>query len=337
MLAAIAPAWTLTDATAMDPGYHPVYRLSVETPDDPGECYLKATPAGAHPSVRLGARLQAIIETTTSIPTPEVFGLVDGAEDLPAPFFLMAAMPGEALFRTNLPSIDDETLSTVARDTGRYLAELHTVDIVDGYGYLTHAGPPLSGEPPSGEPDTVVVEDPTDNWPEQVRRWADQEFDIVADTRLAETATEARPVLDERIEDLEGPFEPVLARIDQSLDNVLVGEDGLSAFLDWEFTIAATAGYDLVHVTKSLAGGPYRYSPAVRDRRPVVREAVLKGYGEQAGSERVEQARWNWDCYALLSAIRSMGLFENWFRTFDLGEEVDDAATAVREEVRALL
>jgi hypothetical protein len=147
------------------------------------------------------------------------------------------------------------------------------------------------------------------------------------------------PVLASEVDAVAGPFEPALARVDQSIENVLVAGDELTAWIDWEFTIAATPAYDLFCVAWSLAGGPYQFDADVPDRRLLVRDALFEGYadapvhGERPPSDIVEQARTNQACYELLSTLRSMEHLEGWYQLFDLDGQVDRTARELREEL----
>ncbi|MFT4891911.1 MAG: aminoglycoside phosphotransferase (APT) family kinase protein [Halobacteriales archaeon] len=337
MVTTIVPSWDLDEATPTEGGHHVVYRLAVDTPDGTRECYLKATPQEKSPSVNLEARLLAILNAETDIPVPPVVGTVDHHGSLPAPFVLLEALPGQTTHRTELPSLSDRTLRTVARDTGRYLAALHALDAVDAYGFLTADGPALGGERPSGAVGTVTVEDPIWDWQERLHEWASGTVTQLEGTQFADIAPDAEPVIRSRIDDVEGPFEPALARIDNALENVLLEDNTVSAMLDWEFSIAATPDYDIVNVAWSLAGGPYLFAPDVPDRRDLVREALLDGYRERGPTAVEEQTRANRDCYELLSALRSMTHLADWYELFDLDGEIDTAAATLRCEVESRL
>lgn len=336
-VAAISPSWRVRDATAAEAGHHSVYRLAVETPDGIRDCYLKATPEGKPPSVDLEARLLATLDCHTGLPVPSVHGIVDEHDDLHAPFVLLEAMPGTAEPRTGLASLPDDRLRRIARDTGRYLAELHSLDAVDAYGFLASDGPALHGERPSGAFGTVAVADPVSDWHERLYDWADGTLAALDGTRFADVAPAAEPVLEAEIDAVDGPFEPTLARIDDALENVLLADDEVTAMLDWEFSIAATPGYDVVNVAWSLAGGPYLFASDVPDRRALVRAALLSGYRDRGGETVVERSRANRDCYELLSALRSMTHLEQWFQLFDLDGEIDAAASNLRAEVDSRL
>jgi aminoglycoside phosphotransferase (APT) family kinase protein len=339
MLEPIAPDWQLRDVTIIETGHHAVARLDVGTPDGRRTCYLKATPPGKPATVNLEARLLAGLGAGTAVPVTSVLGVVDEHDDLPAPYVLLSTEPGEARSRTTLPSVSDDELRQIARETGRDLASLHAVDAVDAYGFLTHDGPALSGGVPPADFSTVAVEDPTTDWRERLDGWAQDTLVHLEETRFADVVPEVEPVLESRVDAVEGPFEPALARVDQSIENVLVADGDLTAWIDWEFTVAATPAYDLCCVAWSLAGGPYQFDADVPDRRPLVREALFEGYaavparGQHAPADVVEQARANRPCYELLSTLRSMEHLEDWFELFDLGDRVDRAASDLRTEL----
>lgn len=333
ILRCIEPGWTLVAAHSVESGYHRVYRLTVNTAEGTRDCYLKVAPLVGPPTVRLGGRMQVIVTTHTHIPVPTVHGILDHHEALPTPLLLMSAMPGDSVSRVDLDSIPDDTLRSIARASGRQLADFHALDAVDSYGYLTPTGPKLTGEAPSGRLDTIAVAEPTVEWTDQLTQSADRELRIAQETRLADLVPRLRPVLESRIAAVEGPFEPVLARIDHSIENILLAEGEITAVLDWGFTIAATRGYDLVHVTRSLAGGPYLYQPEMEDRRQLIKEALLAGYCEATPHAEPARIRANWPCYELLASVRSMGHLESWFETFDLGPSIDDAVEVLRQEL----
>lgn len=335
MTAAIAPSWRLRDATPMAAGHHAVYRLSVETPTGTRECYLKATPAEKSSSIPLEARILALLGRHTQVPVPTIHGIVDDHETLQAPFMLVGAMPGQTHHRTDLASLPAARLRTIARETGRHLADLHALDAVDAYGFLTWDGSTHHGEPPSGAVETVTVTEPGTDWRERLHDWATETISALEATRFADIAPEAGPRIAAAIDDVDGAFDPVIARIDNSLENLLVEDGSVGAMIDWEFTLAATPCYDIIGVAWSLAGGPYLFAPDVPDRRALVREALLRGYRERGPGHVVADTRANRSCYEFLAALRSMAHLEDWYALFDLGGQIDAAAAALRAEVDA--
>ena len=337
MTTSIAPTWRVCEASETAAGHHIVYRLSVETPDGMRDCYLKGTPEGKSPSVDLEARLLTLLDCHTTIPVPTVLGVVDEDDSLPTPFMLLEAMPGRTEHRSTLSSLSDDSLRAIARDTGRHLAALHRLDVVDAYGFLACDDSLARGDRPTGAFTTVTVADPIVDWRERLRDWASGTLAALEETRFADIVPEAEPIVGAMIDGIEGPFDPVLARIDNALENVLLEGDTVSAMLDWEFTIASTPGYDIVNVAWSLAGGPYQFAPDVPDRGELVRQALLDGYRDQGRKTIVDQTRANRDCYELLSALRSMHHLEHWYQLFDLDDQIDESASKLRTEVETRL
>lgn len=333
----IAPTWEITETAPVTAGLHSVHRIRVSTSLGEQECYLKATPAGKHPTVDLEARLLSVLTQYTEIPVPNVYGVVDEHSELPTPFVLLEAIPGKMTPRTELSSISNTTLQKVAYKTGQHLAELHSLDAVDSYGFLSWNGPSLSGSQPSGELETIAVSDPISDWKERLQNQRRQTIQNLDRSRFADIVSDVEPVLKSEIRAVNGQFEPVLARIDNSVENLLFEQGEMSAMLDWEFTIASTPADDLVNVIWSLAGGPYLFAPETPDHRDLIEESVLSGYEVRGDISVIEQFRMNKECYELFTALRSMVHLENWFHTFDLGGEIDSAAAELRGDVNTRL
>lgn len=333
MLDSIEPTWTLDTADHIETGHHTVYRLTADTPNGEQTGYLKATPPEKSPTVNLEARLLAGIDAHSDLPVPAVHGVVDEHDDLPVPFVLLAASPGESYSRLELPEVPDQRLRQIAYWCGRHLATLHDIPAVDSYGYLSQDGPPLRGETPPGDFSAIAVEGGADRWQECLDGWSKQTLSQLDETRFADVVPRVEPVLDSQIQRLRGPFEPVLARVDSSIENLLIEADGIGAAIDWEFTLAATRAYDISCVGWSLAGGPYLFDNETADRRPLVRKAVLEGYADTYEAEIRVQFHANRACYELLSTLRSMVHLEDWYQLFGLGARIDDASKQLREEL----
>lgn len=335
LLNELRPEWELATATATpsEAGQHAIYRLTVETPAGTRKCYLKATPSGSDSTIDLEARILAVLDAHTTLPVPTVYGALDARDELPAPAVLLEAMDGRSQSRIEPAALSERTHRRIARQTGRHLGELHALDAVDGFGFLTPDGPDLRGEQPSGDTETVTVVDPRTDWRACLREWTDGTIGGLRETRFADLMPTARQRMDDEIAALTGPFEPSLARIDNSLENVLLAEGSLTAMLDWEFAMAATPAYDVVHTAASLAGGPFVFAPSVTDRREQVFEAVLAGYGERDLGATESQIRANRECYETLFALRAMANLPGWYRMVDLEAAVDDAAARLRTEI----
>nr|WP_303647581.1 phosphotransferase [Haloarchaeobius amylolyticus] len=341
MVHAIDPNWTLCDHELATGGYLAVYHLSVDTETGTQRVVLKASPDGDSHGIDTEARLLRILDAHTSIPVPTVYGAVDTHDHLSAPFYIMEHVPGRTVERTELDTVSLETLETVARTSGRYLAELHGLDAVDSYGFLTrNPETTLRGEQPPASFDQIVVAEPESSWPVQVRNWADDALRKGRDTRFADLVPELRPVLDEHLDELDGTFEPVLCHIDNSLENVLhdpeTGE--VTAMLDWAFTLAATPAYDLVLIEESLNGGQWQFVPSAPDNAELIRNALLDGYSQAGSSDVLDQLEENRELYELLSRCRSMHLLQMWPEVKDASpEQVEGAAAAIRTDLESYL
>lgn len=328
MVRTISPDLRVREASPADQGHMAVYRLAVE---DRQDLVLKATPDGDSHGIPAEARLLALLGERTSIPVPGVLGAVDDHENLPAPFFLMTAMPGGATSQREVASVPDDRLRRIARDTGRHLAELHDLDAVDEFGHVTcEPSTPLRGGRPPADGDELVVSPARDSWPALLGTWIDRELD---GAQLRDLTPKVRTAFEQRLDGLDGPFSPVLGRIDHGLHNLLV-DDGVAGMIDWAFTLASTAGYDLATVAYVLAGGPSTALPDAPDRRELVRTAMLEGYSEIATVPR--EYRDNRELYELLALVRASNHLDAGLAHVR-EENVDAAAEGTRAQIRRLL
>ena len=340
MLRAVDPAWELREERPADGGYLPVHHLVVDTPAGTRRVVLKAAPDGDGHGVDLEARLLRILGEHTAIPVPTVLGAVDesGVDDLPTPFVCMAQVPGRTVERSAVGDLSGATVEGLARASGRYLAELHSLDVVDGFGFLAAPdSPTLRGGRPPTTPDQIVVGDPASFWRTRLEEWAEETLDRAAETRFGDLVPDLRPVLEREIDAIEGPFEPVLARVDNSIENLRYdpATGTVEGVLDWAFTIAATPAYDLVHVELSLAGGLWRFVPSAPDHAATVRPALLDGYEEGASTAAaVRRLAANRSCYELLSLCRATHLFDDWPGLRGASAEQESAAA---QEIRTAL
>ncbi|MCT9095934.1 phosphotransferase family protein [Haloarchaeobius sp. HME9146] len=340
MVQHIEPTWTVSDATPATGGHHIVYLLTVETETGTRDCVLKATPPGKDPMCDVEARMLAIVAANTTMPVPEVFGVVDEHGDLPAPFFLASTLPGEDYQRTELARVADVDLETLARSCGRHLASLHDLDLVSGYGYVgVEYDRPLAGDRPSSNPDQLVVRNPTDDWKSCLRDSVEAIVEGLAETRFDNLVGGVEPALDGRLDRLSGRFDPVVCRIDNSIDNLLVDPETseVTGFLDWEFQFAGTPAYDLAFVTHSMAGGAWAYVPGVPNHEATIRRGFLDGYREVGPGHVVEQYETHGECYELLALCHAMLNFETVMEQADATDEQrDGAAEALTDAVSVL-
>lgn len=313
--------------TPTERGFSAVYR--VET--DKGTLYLKAAPEGQSGGIPSESRIQAVLRKHTSVPVPAVRGVVDSHDSLPAPFFVMERCPGEELPYEHLAEFDDDAMRRLARDTGRYLGELHDID-VDGFGHVRHDGPDLDGTVPSGDPAVLRSDERRPDWPSYLRARVEAELDGTDESRFAAVASELRTQLDAVVDALDGPFEAVLGRNDHGLHNLLVDPEtgDITAMLDWAYTLAVPPAFDFEFAVYLYGGSFLAGLPEVRDRRPLVREAMVAGYREVA-PERVDAVATPTPAYELVAMARMLRDFHN----LDLSaSDAERCAARVRADVR---
>lgn len=312
MVRSVEPTWELREAAPAEGGFCSVYRLAVAGDGKTRELYAKASPDGRAWAVPTEARLQAVLDARASIPVAEVLGVVDDHETLPTPFYLMRALPGEDVAYERVCRLDDDALRRLAREAGGYLAELHSVPSPDRFGHVRHEAPELTGGRPDGNPDDLTVGDPREDWPTSLRDRVDDELDRHADSRFSDLTPELERWFEARIEDLEGPFEPVLGRNDHGLHNLLIEpETGeITGMLDWGYTLSVPAAYDFEFAAYLFGGAFLSGLPHVSDRRPLVREAMLSGY-RAAAPARAEAVSTPEPLYESLAMVRIMNDFHH--------------------------
>jgi aminoglycoside phosphotransferase (APT) family kinase protein len=245
----------------------------------------------------------------------------------------MDACSGEELPYEHLAEFDDDAMRRLAYDTGRYLGELHSIDAVDGFGHVRYNGLELSGDAPSGDPTVLQADESRDDWPSYFRARVGAELDGTDESRFASVASELRTHLAAVADEFDGPFESVLGRNDHGLHNLLVDpETGeITATLDWAYTLAVPPAFDFEFAVYLYGGSFLAGLPDARDRRPLVREAMVEGYGEVA-PERVETVSTPEPRYELVAMARMLRDFHN----LDLSEEAAErCAERLRADVRA--
>ena len=335
MVQSAEPAWEFREAVPTERGFCSVYQVIVADGGTTRDLYLKASPDGQAWSIPTEARLQAILNAHTSIPVSEVLSVTDDHETLPTPYYLMSALPGEDVAYERVCRLEDDALGRLARETGKYLAELHTVPAVDSFGHIRHDASELNGERPSGDPANLVVGEPREDWPTYLRERVDDELDRHADSRFSDLTPELNRWFEAGIEDLEGPFEPVLGRNDHGLHNLLIDpETGeITAMLDWGYTLAVPAAFDFEFAAYLFSGAFLAGLPDVSDRRPLVREAMLSGYRTTA-PDRAETVSTPEPLYEALAMVRIM----NDFHRLDLPNGTEAAAMdRISADARALI
>jgi len=136
---------------------------------------------------------------------------------------------------------------------------------------------------------------------------------------------------------LDGPFDPVLGRNDHGFHNLRldpeIGET--TAMLDWSYTLAVIPGFDLAFATYIYGGGFLAGLPDARDRRRLVRDAMLAGY-RSTGPASVEIESSGWPLYELLAAVRVMNDVDLLVPQLPEGTE-DTVADGIGSDVESII
>lgn len=335
MVGSIESGWVPEEIAAVERGFCSVYRLASPSGEPIPDRYLKISPDGQTWGIPVEARIQAVLDAHTSLPVPEVLGVVDHHETLPTPFYLMSGLPGEEVPYEHVSRFEDDVLRRLAREMGEYLAELHSIPTVDDFGHVRHDGPELTGGRPSGDPVDLTVGNPRECWPTYLRERVDHELDRHTNSRFSNLTPELNRWFEAGIGGLEGPFDPVLGRNDHGLHNLLIdprtGE--ITAMLDWGYTLAVPAAFDFEFAVYLFSGVFLAGLPGVSDRRPLVREEISAGY-QATAPDRAEALSPSEPLYEVLAMVRIM----NDFHHLDLPEGTESSVIdRISRDARVLL
>jgi aminoglycoside phosphotransferase (APT) family kinase protein len=362
MVREVRPEWSLREVTPAEEGTDAVYFASVETPDGPRECVLKACAFLDPAEFRPEPHLMRAVERRTSIPVPSVVAAVDDHADLPAPFFLMERRAGEV--RENGASeLPGDAVERIARDAGRYLGQLHALGDFERFGPVRLAAdaecaaenaehPAEDAERPAkyterpadagrggglaiGDRTLTVGDGGHDAWRDRFEGFADFSFGNLHD-RFADLESPLRAFVDDRLDALDREFPAVLGHDDYRLGNLLVdpatGET--RAVLDWGNANTLEARYNLVLTEQYLSGWALRDDP-LRER---VRTALREGYRETSevglGSDSDSERRR--DLYLAVTRLFPLAWFSLWYGDAPEAER-EAVARRHRQAVRELL
>lgn len=338
MIQLVNPEWDIRQATPAESGFCAVYRVIVETPTSSRDCFLKASPDGDHWGISADARIMAVLQKHTSIPVPEVIGVVDDHMEVPSPFYLMDSMVGSDIAYEEVGWVSDTVLQTTARQVGAYLGELHQVGPIDSFGYVNFdTSQQLKGGRPSGTVAELDVTDGSDSWQAYLREYVERELERHATTQFAGLTPKLDSWCHEQIESLTGAVSPVLGRNDHGYHNLLINPDTgeVTAMLDWAYTLAVTPAFDFQFGSYLFSGAFLSAIPDVPNRQALVRDAMLAGYRSTA-SERYDAVSTYHPLYELLATIRIMNDFDKM--SPKLPEESEDAvANGLRNDIESLL
>lgn len=324
MVEAVDPSWNLRAVTTADTGFNDVYVLTAGTPAGLRECVLKVSDDTAE-QVRAEARLCPLLDDATDVPVPTVFGRVDDHPDLPSPYFLMERLPGE--HPAGPPDEwDRSALEDLARQLGRHLGDVHTVDAFDGFGWIRargDAGGAAGGARPLARRYGLTVAGATDSWPSHLRDLAEMHLRHHPETRFGDRTPELRRAIEDGIDRLDGNARPVVGRIDHAFENTLVDAEGeVTGLVDWGMLRTVAPAYDLACLETTLAGTASLAAP----RRERVRAALLDGYERHATVDPSPHRR---RLYRLVNLVARQNWVSEWIP--------EDDADEIERDHRALL
>jgi aminoglycoside phosphotransferase (APT) family kinase protein len=306
-VAVVDPTVTVEAVDAVDRGRSTVFAITVRADGEPTDWFLKLAPDGEDGGIPVDARLTALLDDRADIPVPAVEGAVDDHPDLPTPYAVTGAVEGQALDYAEVGWLSDDALRRLARETGRALGRLHSIDAVESFGLVRPAeGRSYTGDRPTDGVDDLAVEG-VDSWTDWLDAWLDRELDRHADSRFGDLTPRLRSWAESRLSVVGEPDRPALGRNDHGLHNLLFDpETGeIRAMLDWAYTLAVAPAFD-VHYAEYIYGGRYLAGiDEVPDRQSLVRKAMLAGYRSVAPElvERVVEPR---PLYDLLASMRVM-------------------------------
>lgn len=338
MVGLVDPGWSITCVEPAGGGFSSVFELTVASGTDSHTVFLKS-PANDEPSgIAADARITALLDRQTTIPVPEILGLVETHPEYPTPYYVSSSMPGRQLPYEEVGWLPDAPLRGITRHIGAFLGELHQLDAVDRFGHVTEAGGvEYSGDPPAGTVDELCVREGEGSWPEYLRGRVDFQLDRLAGTRFESLQPDLSGWFHDEIDDLAGPFDPVPGRNDHGLHNLLVDPEtgSVTAMLDWAYTLAVPPAFDVEFTVYLFSGAFLSGITEVPDRRDLVRKAVLDGYRSTAPelAAAVEDPS---QLYEMMARLRILTDFELLAPRLPEGTE-ETVADTLRGRVESVL
>ena len=324
MVAAVDGDWRVREAAAIDDGGNETVAVTIETDGGVRECVLKATDEeNGGGNLAAEAKLLRLLGAETTVPVPEVYGVVEDHSDLPAPLFLMERVDGDPL-PADASAIPDDEMADYAWQVGRSLAEIHDLDVFEGYGPVIDAEradtADLVGTRPLAREYGLAIDDPRDSWEAQLAATAERMLDGLADGRFDDIVPDLRAAIDRRQRRLELSGSPALARIDHNLGNLAVDRESrtVTGLLDWGLARTTDREYDLACAEQGLCG----LKSLGSKRRACIRSALYEGYrevGRLPDDEAFEARR---RLYVLVFHAANMNWVSGWI-TPDIAEEVE--------------
>lgn len=190
--------------------------------------------------LRTGAATLRYVIRHTELPVPAFFAADMAAEHVPYPYYVTAWIGGEPL-HTHYEHVNETDRKRFVHEAGRLLGELHENTYFDNFGRIT-----------SEDGEMLTIQDGSPDWRRWMTHHLEQLLRRLNETPFSPIVPEARDALEPRLRTLPRNPETVLHHNDYRPENVLLQDDLVSAILDWDWPIAASPAYSIVHGVESF-------------------------------------------------------------------------------------
>lgn len=242
---------------------------------------------------RAEAEIYRHINEKTEIPSPEIIYSDFSEEIIDHQFYLMEKMEGDNLDRAK-ERLSLDQLEKLMRQYGEMLAEIHQKIRFNSYGLLKFQD--------SG----IGYIEKRDTWRESFRKILENLVEMTRQRWENPPDLELEDI-EPHIEKLPEDPEPVLVHSDNRLENILVKDGSISAFLDWSFTRSGHGEYDLARAEYFLID--YDLDHLETEKRERLRKSLLTGYRSKREICDFEQHR---QLYRYSTVLWSIAGFPNW-------------------------
>lgn len=244
---------------------------------------------------RAEARIYSRVSSETDIPSPEIVYTDFSEEKVPHQFYIMEKMEGFNL-DTAKNSMDEDELADIIEEYGRLLGELHSRIEFEGYGLLIE------------ENDSFGYLEQGEGWPETFDNIIGNLIEMIYE-RWKKPPEIDRSRLKEALDRLPEEPKPALIHSDNRLENVLVKDGKISAFLDWSFTRSGHALYDLARAEYLLIDYDLRLDGWADEQLENFRDHLFEGYSENFSMENYRENR---EFYRYATVLWIAAGFPNW-------------------------
>lgn len=235
------------------------------------------------------------LESLEDVPSPEIVYSDVSQESCENAFFIMEKLEGvnPAGFKKE---INLETLERIVNALGRFLGRIHDSLEFDAYGML------------KGKNGELRSEDDVKKWTWHIEGSL-KELESHIEEGWEEDLDLEFPSKKEIGEVLPEKPGPKLLHLDNRLDNLLIQDGCITAFLDWSHPEAGHNEYDLVRAEYLLID--YDLDFLSGEKKQVLRNSLYEGYEEVKGidKEGFEDRR---NLYRRITVVWLLAGFPNW-------------------------